>query len=534
MNDGESQYSTRWSSLVLIPAIVLGALVFLPSSLDRNWFSDDYVLAYGIGGEPVPSLGEALRVGGGGKLSIHRLLCYPFIGYVGGGLGPRLAGVLQVGLHLLVAWLLGLLLLRLDWPPASSAFAVALFAVSPWSTQPVVWWSAVCTVVSTVLLVLAAHAYLSWSISGHRRWQWLTGALLLMQVALTLYELWLVAYPLFVALEFYRRRASATDPTAVWHRDAMAALTRASVMLMPSLIYIALFVFAGHGGTHNPSLSLSRIPAVLLSIHFRVYHWLADTPWTVALDEGLPALTSGPGVLAFMLLAASSVLILRRWLHANRGTEPTTAKLLVAEGLLLSWGWFLASRLVFLAQGGVATHTRHNYGAAMAAAMALAVAHSWASRSSRDRPLRRGVLILASALVLSALALTTMGISRDTAVNSRAEQDTFHQVLPAALSQGEGGAVLVVGAPSPRRTELAYYSEKQGLWLNFRLRKASPGTSAYVVDDARREGDSWVFAATRRGDTSAGQTTVRLPLNRTAVFRWVDGRLERDQFPAGR
>ncbi len=529
MTEERSQWPARWSRLLLIPAIALGALVFLPSSLEREWFSDDHNLAYGVDGGPVPSLGEALRQGGGGELSIHRLLCYPFIGYVGGGLGPLLGGLLQLGLHLLVAWLFGVLLLRLEWPPMSSAFAVALFAVSPWSTQPVVWWSAVCTVVSTVLVVCAAHAYLSWSLGGRKSWRWLTGALLSMQLALTFYELWLVAYPLFAALELYSNRTSRADQKADWRRNTIAALTRASVMLVPSLIYIALFVFAGHGSTHNPSLSLYRAPVVFLSIHLRAYHWLADTPWTLALDKGLHTLTSVPGVLVLIALAGISALILRQKLRANRGTAPATATFPLTEALLLSWGWFLGSRLVFLAQGGVATHTRHNYGAAMAAAMAFVVLHNWASQLARGRVLRRELVSLASVLVLGTLSLTTMGIAQESAENSKAEQETFEAVLPKALSQGEGGAVLVVGTPSPRRTELAYYSEKQGLWLNYRLRKALPGTSAYVVDDVRRDGDSWVFAATGRGDTSAGQITVRLPLGHTEVFRWIDGQLEHDR-----
>ncbi len=520
------------SCFLLIPAIALGAFVFLPGSLERHWFSDDYGLVYGLEGRPVPSISEALRQGGGGKLSIHRLLCYPFIGYVGGALGPHLGGLLQVGLHLLVAWLLGLLLLRLDWPPASSALAVALFAVSPWSTQPVVWWSAVCTVVSTVLLMCAAHAYVSWSMSERRSWWWLASALLCMQVALTFYELWLAAYPLFVGLELYRRRGYRADQKAAWRNDTWAALAHSSIMLIPSLVYVTFFVLVGHGATHSPSFSLSRVPVVLLSIHLRVYHWFADTPWVLALDKGLTTLRSGPGASVLLALILVSVLILRQRQRVNRSLASANATIPVAAAMLLSWGWFLGSRLVFLAQAGVATHTRHNYGAAIAAAIAFAALHNYASHFVRSGPLGRGLLSTSSILVLGVLSLTTMGIAQESERNSRAEQDTFEQVLPAALSGDVGSTVLVVGTPNPRRTELAYYSEEQGVWLNYRLKKAAPGTSAYVLDDVTRDGDRWVFTTTRRRDSSAGQNRIQLPLEKTLIFRWVDGRLERDQSSA--
>lgn len=508
------------------PRIVIAALaaqlmawfVLLSTQAEQiQWISDDHALVYGEGSGRWPdSFVTAMAQGGHGRLSAHRLLCYPVIGYVGWMLGPDGAHRFQFYTHAAVALLAGLLLLRLRWGIIPSLTAAAAFAFAPWVGQPVFWWSSVCTALSTLFTLLAAHAYLNWARRGSV--PWLAAAMLAMFTSLLLYEIWLTGYVLFFMLDLYLRRTERSNGPAPrnWIADALRAFARSSPMLVVFAVWAVWFVMTYQGDAHQPHpTSLSRKIIVLASIHGRVVNWFISTPWSAYWRQGL---TLGDAKHAWMMwlwpasvafLTFIVLMIRLKGQPQHRASEPATrphdawALPPLLPGLLLAWGVFLGSRLIFILQGGIALHTRHNYGAAIGAAIAAALLVGYlrkASHSVAYRRLLNGCVLVA----LIAMALAQLGAAKHFRKTSEAEAETV-RLLPSLNFNGVD--LLVVGGhATDTRGELSYFSEEHGLWLAFHARKLAPDIKVIV-------------------DPDAVSLPAHAPENSTLLLVWRDGQL---------
>ena len=498
----------------ILAALLAGLLAYGVAAPAIGWVSDDYSLVYGGPLQSWPRVADAFLAGGEGHFSVHRLLCYPLIGYVGGVLGPAAAHVLQVLLHLLCGWLFYALLRRLRWPAVDAAWATATFLVVPWVSQPVYWWSSVCTVVSTIFIMIAAHAYVAWS---RKEGPWLWACLICIFVALLFYELWLGSFVLFFGLEFYLRSIDRQLQPSSWSRRAGDALRRSWPALIPYAVWMILFLALHRPEAHQPTFSLVRVPIVFLSIHLRAIHWLLDTPWRSALVDGFRVLASLTGG---VLLVALAVICC-----ADRSARAKTSEsaLELAPALWLAWSVFLAARLVFILQGGVATHTRHSYGAAMGVAIAFAALLRWAqNRWPAARVCR--ILSLCAGGALAVCTVASAGIGVHYRETSAAEEKTCRQLIPKLPSLPGGSTIVVAGDPTGTRGELAYFSEEDGAWLERILRAQRPDISAVVATDVKAAGDYLVIM------TAARATSRTVPLqierNHTVLFRWREHQLE--------
>lgn len=513
---------SRWAnSFPIIVALLAGALAYGLAAPSIGWMSlDDYALVYGAPLRPWPGVADAFLAGGEGRFSVHRLLCYPFIGYVGGSFGQAASHVFQVLLHLLCGWLVYAFLRRLRWAGTDAAWAVAAFLVVPWVSQPVYWWSAAPTIVSTIFILLAAHAYLTWVREGGR---WLWACLASIFVAMLFYELWLGGFVLFFGLDVYLRL---TEPGAAkdsWGRIAWRAFRRSWPVMIPYLLWTVAFLAFHRTETHQPAFSLLRAPVVFLSIHLRTMHWLTDTPWLQAFELGLGVLVSMAGG----VLLAALVIALLGCLRQGRGSAPEhESPPSLGATLLLAWSVFLAGRLVFILQNGVATHTRHSYGAAIAAAIAFAAVLRWSLDRCPSGGARNAVRWCAGG-ALAVCVVVSAGIGVHYRETSAAEEATCSQLVPILPALPPDSTILVVGDPTGTLGETAYYAEGDGMWLGRRLRVHRPDVSAIVATGVEEEGDFLLIETAARKISRA--EPWRVPRAHVSIFRWVEQRLIADQ-----
>jgi hypothetical protein len=314
-------------------------------------------------------------------------------------------------------------------------------------------------------------------------------------------------------LEIYLQRSGArTGKAAPLAESVLRAFKRASPFLTPFFVWGYWFAVAGGGSPWQPLFSLRRIPIVFLSVHLRAYHWLADTPWRSGIRDGLAALVHPVGLSALAVLLLLVGVLLRRSLRdqAEGGQLP------VLESLVLAWGLFAGSRLVFILQGGIATHTRHNYGAAMGAAVAGAAVMHWLCRRLKGSPrIVVGIQGL-TGVGLACCVLCCIGIGVHYRETTRAEEVTFQALLPFAKQLPAGSNIVVTGDPTGTKGELPFYSELDGLWLRARLKPHAPGVQAYVVPTVEYGGSEIRLPL----HNTLGKTELRLPRDMTQVFEW--------------
>ena len=221
-------------SVLSIALLTLAA--FLPN-LAALWTSDDYVLVHGIYGTPVRSFIQALSRTTDGNLTPHRALTYWFIGR-GGSAGPAAAHALALALHFTNTCIFGALVWRLFRSPTLAFLASAWFCVAPWISQPVIWWSSVCTIASTICLLTAAHFFLSsfCPTERARRFGWIFLAWIAAFIGLLLYDLWLAGFLLFVGVALLAAKE--------W-RERIVSLC---LMAIPFLIWFGLVAALGPQG----------------------------------------------------------------------------------------------------------------------------------------------------------------------------------------------------------------------------------------------------------------------------------------------
>ena len=297
-------------SVPVLTLLLLTIAAYLPS-MASIWTSDDYVQVYGIFGHPMQSFMEALGRSTQGVITPHRMLTTWFIG-MGGILGPAVAHMLALVIHILCACLFGGLVWRLFRSPMLVCVASAWFALAPWVSQPVLWWSSVIAMVSTIYLLMAAHFFLNSLSAGTAtgRLSWIVMASVAVFLGLCFYDLWVAGFLLFAGLGFAFRLNTHDElqGTVRWRRR----LFHVAAMAVPFVLWCGLVAIIGPRGEAIGRLgfSLERLPIVLASIHLRVANWFIGPDWLALWKMGIDALASPLVAFAFVLGSGLLVLIL--------------------------------------------------------------------------------------------------------------------------------------------------------------------------------------------------------------------------------
>src|SRR5579872_5438862 len=174
-----------------VSGLLLVTMIVLSPSLWATWKSDDYVTVYGVYGNSIKTFTDALAHATSGLITAHRIFLFWFLG-IGGILGPIVAHALAVGLHALCVVLFCGLIWRLFHSFLLSVIATSWFALAPWIGEPELWWSAVCTTVSSILMLIAAHSFISSLVTkGAHSIAWSITSFVTIFLALCFYDLWI-------------------------------------------------------------------------------------------------------------------------------------------------------------------------------------------------------------------------------------------------------------------------------------------------------------------------------------------------------
>jgi hypothetical protein len=303
----------------------------------------------------------------------------------------------------------------------------------------------------------------------------------------------------------------------------MAAFARCWPTIFPSVIWTALVkLSAYHSSVRQPHFSLRRFGVVLLSTHLRTVQWLTLVHWPAVVPDGLRVLASPTGIVLSACLIGCLILMLRR---SQNQTQPAIQTIPLPEAFMLAWGFFLSSRLVFLLAGGMDISTRHNYGAAIAAAVAVAALLDWLCARWADRPRMRAWLIGAVSVFLFICCLACDGIGAHYVRTAQAEKQTYDQFAPLAPQFAPGQTLVIIGSPVKANGESAYYSQNNGAWLEWQLNKINPDMRAFVLPAATWDGSDLKFEAINHKTTLP--ESMRVPSQLVVLFVWHDGKLER-------
>jgi hypothetical protein len=509
--------ATNGKSLIIICSILalllLTVSIFGPT-LAATWTSDDYAIVYGIYGNPTQSFIQSLSRSPNGIITPHRLFTYWVLG-IGNAFGPAQAHALQVALHALCALLFANLVWRLFRSIMLAVLSAFLFILAPWVSQPVIWWSATCAIISTALILVAAHFYLSaisdriagesmfsQSLSG-RRVFWLFVACLAAFLALCFYDLWIAGFLLFFGIWVVHDSGKLTHP--VHWKQAAADLSTIATPFILWCIWVLLIGPRSNDDSDFPSrlnLSLYRIPLTFLSSHLRVANWFAsgggaDGPdWLALWKMGVEAL-SAPVELALFglggllaLLAIASFAYGTAYVESDKRANPDTDRQdscleqFPWRILLFSWMLFLASRLALLLQGGISLSSRFNYGAGMAVSLGAAAVVGW----TWHRWLKGSIILKSAAVVgffisITLMALATAGRSRHIAFVSQAEALTISAVQKTVLDNPDLKTISIIGSPVPEIGEMNYFAEGylHGFWLSVLLHRLGFNHEVQVI-----------------------------------------------------
>jgi hypothetical protein len=467
--------------LAFLSLALLTLAAFLPN-FAAFWTSDDYALVHGIYGTPVRSFIQTLSRTADGNLTAHRALHYWFIAS-GGSAGPAAAHALALALHFTNTCIFGALVWRLFNSPTLAFLASAWFCVAPWISQPVIWWTSVNTIASTICMLTAAHFFLSSfrPTERARRFSWIFLAWIAAFIGLLLYDLWLAGFLLFVGVALVAGKG--------WGERIFYLC----LMAIPFLIWFGLVASLGPraGEAERVSISLERVFVVFTTIHLRVANWLVGPDWGALWRMGVEALANPVEAITFFLGVGLLIFVLVK--IALTGGDPgesaresqqlrPSAEAFPWDVLLFSWLMFLASRLTIILAGGVALHSRLNYGAAMAVALGAAALAQWAWRRwCYPYELIRWLAIFVAGMSIVVMTLANIGRSRHMAQSSSAERYTIDFLDRRLKEDPNIRSVTVLGTPVPDIGELNYFSEGDGMWLEYVVRSLGNKQRVRVV-----------------------------------------------------
>ena len=464
--------------LSFLSLALLTLAAFLPN-LAAFWTSDDYVLVQGLYGTPVRSFLQTLSRTADGNLTAHRALHYWFIAN-GGSAGPTAAHAISLALHFTNTCIFGALVWRLFDSPPLAFLASALFCVAPWISQPVIWWTSVNTIASTICMLTAAHFFLNsfYPAGPARRFGWIFLACMATFIGLLLYDLWLAGFLLFVGVALLAGKG--------W-RERIFSLCLVAV---PFLIWLGLVAALGPRGSSadRVGITVERVFVVFTTIHLRVANWLVGPDWGSLWRMGVEALADPLEAISFFLGVGLLIIVLVRIAGGDRaGPGIESQRLHPSDNfpwdvLLFSWLMFLAARLVIILQGGVSLNSRLNYGAAMAVALGGAALAQWAWRRwCYPYQLTRWLAIFIAGTSIVAMTLANVGRSRHMAHSSSAERYTIEFLDRRLKEDPNVRSVTVLGTPVPDIGEINYFSEYDGMWLQYVLKSLGNDQRVQVI-----------------------------------------------------
>ena len=529
----------------LAPALALTSTAVFAYGLsgpDIGWMSDDHEEVFGAS-SPVPDWRTAFQIGGDGHWSPYRLLKYPIQGYLGFWLGPSRTHVLQFMGHLFCVLLFYRLLKRLGWPTAAALAAGMLFSSFSWFSEAVYWWPGASANWATVAILLAAHCFIVWTRSARSRW--LLAYTCFTLLSLVTYELWLGGFIFFGGLDWYLRRATPSPAesadvrrTWFWRYAGIAA---------PFLIYAALFFIAPSGAADRIGLTVADLPRSFAVLHVRALEWPLDVQWRWTLLAAEQSFHSTPGALVLAVQATVLALLGVLWVRTARSKADTRAAMAhlrvpVWASFILGWSVLLGSRVALLLVGSVSrVDTRLAYGASIGVAVAgvSLVSGVMQHLGTRARVLA-GLLVLAAVPVLGSAAA---GVGVHYVRTAAAEAETLRTLgnWLASSVHPRGLTIVVVAARQavPQgATDLAYFSELNGFWLDYLVKQRCPECETFVVPMVGCVGTRPTIQVNKERETVRAPVTpdgtVTLG-DKTVFFRWTGRELipEKGACPAG-
>jgi protein O-mannosyl-transferase len=302
--------------------------------------------------------------------------------------------LVNIGLHVLSAFLLLLILRRLQVPGAE--FAVALFALHPVQVQSVAWISELKNTLSGVLFLVSALIYLRFD--SDRRSRDYAASLGLFVAALLAKSVTAVLPGVLLVIFWWRRGR------LEWRRD-----------IAPTLPFFALAASAGlftawvertYIGAQGAEFHLSPIQRVLVAGR-AIWFYLGKLLWPVDLNFEYPRWSIDPSApLQYVYPLAALALLVICWLLRKRSRSPLAALLLFAGILFPALGFvnvypfkysFVADHFQYLAAIPIM---------ALVSACAVAMRDRWL-------PSRRSLTMAVAAAVLAMLALVTWNQSHE-------------------------------------------------------------------------------------------------------------------------
>src|SRR4051812_5826714 len=302
--------------------------------------------------------------------------------------------LVNIGLHVLSAFLLLVILRRLEVPGAE--FAVALFALHPVQVQSVAWISELKNTLSGVLFLLSALTYLRFDADRHLRDY---AASLAVFVAALLTKSVTAVLPGALLVVFWWRRGRLE-----WRRD-----------IAPTLPFFALGASAGlftawvertYIGAEGAEFHLSPIERVLIAGR-AMWFYLGKLFWPVGLNFEYPRWSIEQSAVPQYVFPLGVIALLAVcWVVRTRTRAPLAALLLFGGILFPALGFMNVYPFKY---SFVADHFQY------LAAIPIMALVSAGAVSARDRwvPQHRSIVIGSSAAVLALLAIITWKQSHD-------------------------------------------------------------------------------------------------------------------------
>jgi hypothetical protein len=418
---------------------------------------------------------------------------------------------------------MGWFLFKIGFPILPILYGMLFFLCAPWATQPVLCWWASFYLWHTFLFLVACFFYLKLraETKKNKKCIYVLGFVTCIFFSLLFAELWLFGFVTIIGVELYL--SSFKD---LFNRDKIKNYV---IILLPYLFWFSLYkITFVPEEVYQVKTDVLRAFIVFFSVHLRTYHWFENTPWINAISQ-IKNVLSQSFAMPLLFISLGSIILLFLMLRSSKNhllapSAPLDKRQCLNhfyKGLFLAWTFFAGSRLVFILQGGVTLHTRHSYGAAIAAGVLVCVVVNYLLQT-RHRYLRP--VLIGLTLTLTLMAITTAGLAYHSASTARAEKYTWERLSKELNLSDADRQIVITGNPTGTRGELPYFEEDNGGWLEVLLQR-SLGThfDVFVAPSATLQGNT-LIATTYSGKTE------RISLKNTIWYAWEGKELVRKQY----
>jgi protein O-mannosyl-transferase len=343
--------------------------------------------------------------------------------------------LVNIGLHVVSAFLLLLILRRLEVPGAE--FAVALFALHPVQVQSVAWISELKNTLSGVLFLVSALIYLRFD--SDRRPRDYAASLAVFVAALLAKSVTAVLPGVLLVIFWWRRGR------LEWRRDVAPTLPFFALGAMAGLF--TAWVERTYIGAQGAEFHLSPIERVLIAGR-AIWFYLGKLFWPVGLNFEYPRWSIDPSAAwQYVYPVGALALLAICWLGRKRSRAPLAALLLFAGILFPALGFV---NIYPFKYSFVADHFQY---LAAIPIMAL-VSASVVTARNRWMPSHRSVPIAAAAAVLAILATITWDQSHDYTNAVTLYRSILARNPTSWLAHANLGALLRPAAPDEALTHL--------------------------------------------------------------------------------